>query len=140
MRPVGLFALPDHLARLSKTGDPLEVLDQIVDFEQFWEPLERALGYADGSKGGCPPYDPEVMFKILILVARLTVRDERMEFLIRDRLSWQRFPGFDGGLLTTDGGVLLLREVDCGFRVTERPAGHPSTSPNRAGEAPVGGR
>ena len=29
---------------------------------------------------------------------------------------------FDGGRLTTDGGVLLLREVDRRFRVTERLA------------------
>ena len=44
MGPMGWFALPDHLARLSKTGDPLEVLDQVVDFEQFREPPKRALG------------------------------------------------------------------------------------------------
>ncbi len=30
---------------------------------------------------------------------------------------------FDGGRLTTDGGVLRLREVDRRFRVTERLAG-----------------
>ncbi len=30
---------------------------------------------------------------------------------------------FDGGRLTTDGGVLLLREVDQRFRVTKRLAG-----------------
>jgi len=30
---------------------------------------------------------------------------------------------FDGGRLTTDGGVLLLREIDRRFRVTERLAG-----------------
>ena len=76
MGPMGWFALPDHLARLSQTGDPLEVLDQVVDFEQFREPLERALGYADGSRGGRPPYDPVVMFRILILAARHTVSDD----------------------------------------------------------------
>ena len=102
MEPMGLFALPDHLARLSKIGDPLEVLDQVVDFEQFREALERALGYADGSKGGRPPYDPVVMFKILVLAARHTVSDERMEFLIRDRLSWLRFLGFELGVPTPD--------------------------------------
>lgn len=106
MEPMGLFALPDHLSRLSKTGDPLEVLDQMVDFEQFREPLERALGYADGSKGGRPPYDPVVMFKILILAARHTVSDERMEFLIRDCLSWLRFLGFDLGAPTPDRNTI----------------------------------
>ena len=58
---------------MSKTGEPLEVLNQVVDFEQFREPLERALGYADGLKGGRLPYDPVVMFKVLILAARHTV-------------------------------------------------------------------
>ena len=106
MEPMGLFALPDHLSRLSKTGDPVEVLDQVVDFEQFREPLERALGYAGGSKGGRPPYDPVVMFKILILAARHTVSDERMEFLIRDRLSWLRFLGFDLGAPTPDRNTI----------------------------------
>lgn len=35
------------------------------------------------------------MFKILILSARHTVTDKRMEFLISDRLSWLRFVGFE---------------------------------------------
>ena len=35
MNPNGLFGLSDHLALLSKHGDPLEVLDATVDFEYF---------------------------------------------------------------------------------------------------------
>ena len=77
----------DHLVRLSKAEHPLEVLDQLVDSEQFQEPLEQTLGYADGSKSGRPPYDPVVMFRILILAALHTESYERMEFLVRDRLS-----------------------------------------------------
>ena len=72
----GIVCVAGPSGRLSKTEDPLEVLDQVVDFKQFREPPERALGYADGSKGGRPPYDSVVMFKILILVARQTVGDE----------------------------------------------------------------
>ena len=106
MRPTGLFALPDHLARLPKTGDPLEVLNQVVDFEQLRGSPERAPGYADGSRGGRPPYDPVVMFKILILATRHTVSDERMEFLIRDRLSWLRFLGFELGAPTPDRNTI----------------------------------
>ena len=29
MRPTVLFDLPDHLARLSAIGDPLEILNQV---------------------------------------------------------------------------------------------------------------
>ena len=75
MRPAGLFDLPDHLVQLSKTGDPLEVLNRVVDFEHFREPLERALGDADGLKGGSLSYGPVVTFKVLILAARHTVHD-----------------------------------------------------------------
>jgi hypothetical protein len=59
--------------------------------------LESSLGYSDGSKGGWPPYDAVAMFKVLILASQNTVSDARMEFLIRDRLSWTRFLGFELG-------------------------------------------
>ncbi len=106
MRQTGLFGLPDHLRKLSATGDPLEVLAKVVDFEIFRAPLEAALGYSDGSRGGRPAYDAVAMFKVLVLAARHTVSDERMEFLIRDRLSWLRFLGFDLGAPTPDRNTI----------------------------------
>ena len=72
----------------------------------FRAPLEAALGYADGSKSGRPPYDPVAMFKILVLAAQHTASDERMEFLIRDRLSWMRFLGFELGAPTPDRNTI----------------------------------
>ena len=101
-RQAGLFGLSDHLRKLSATGDLLEVLAQVVDFEIFRSPLEAALGYSDGSKGARPAYYAVAMFKVLILAARHTVSDEQMEFLIRDRLRWLRFVGFDLGAPTPD--------------------------------------
>lgn len=44
-----------HLERLSKIGDPLEVLEATVDFEYFRGWLVEGLGYGDGAKGGRPP-------------------------------------------------------------------------------------
>ena len=58
MNPESLFSLSEHLDRLSKDGDPLEVLDATVDFEYFRSWLVEGLGYGDGSKGGRPPFDP----------------------------------------------------------------------------------
>jgi IS5 family transposase len=46
------------------------------------------------------------MFKVVILAARNNVSDERMEFLIRDRLSWLRFLGFDLGKPTPDENTI----------------------------------
>jgi hypothetical protein len=54
MNPESLFSLSDHLERLGKDGDPLEILDATVDFEYFRGWLVEGLGYGDGSKGGRP--------------------------------------------------------------------------------------
>jgi len=108
MRQTGLFGLSDHLKRLSTDGDPLEVLGRVVDFEVFRPTLVSALAYGDGAKGGRPPYDPVAMFKVLILAAQNNVGDARMEYLIRDRLSWLRFLGFDLGAATPDANTIRL--------------------------------
>lgn len=108
MRQQGLFGLSDHLRRLSAYGDPLEVLAQVVDLEAFRPTLVAALAYSDGAKGGRPPYDPVTMFKVLVLAAQNNVSDERMEYLIRDRLSWLRFLGFDLGAATPDANTIRM--------------------------------
>jgi len=45
MNSNSLFSLSDHLEKLSKDGDPLEVLDATVDFEYFRGWLVEGLGY-----------------------------------------------------------------------------------------------
>ena len=102
------FGLAEQLEALSKHGDPLEVLDRTVDFEYFRGWLVEGLGYGDGSKGGRPPFDPVSMFKALILQAQHNLSDARMEFMIRDRLSWMRFLGFDLGGTTPDENTIRL--------------------------------
>ena len=102
------FGLAEQLEALSAHGDPLEVLDATVDFEYFRDWLVEGLGYGDGSKGGRPPFDPVSMFKALILQAQHNLSDARMEFMIRDRLSWMRFLGFDLGGPTPDENTIRL--------------------------------
>jgi transposase len=102
------FGLAEQLEALSAHGDPLEVLDRTVDFEYFRGWLVEGLGYGDGSKGGRPPFDPVSMFKALILQAQHNLSDARMEFMIRDRLSWMRFLGFDLGAPTPDENTIRL--------------------------------
>jgi transposase, IS5 family len=101
-----LFGLAEHLAALSKHGDPLEVLDATVDFEHFRDWLVEGLGYGDGTRGGRPPFDPVSMFKALILQTQHNLSDARMEFMIRDRLSWMRFLDFDLGTPTPDENTI----------------------------------
>lgn len=96
--------------RLSKDGDPLEVLDTTVDFEYFRGWLVEGLGYSDGSKGGRPPFDPVTMFKVLIVQAQHNLSDAKMEFMIRDRLAWMRFFGFTlGGAMPDENTIRHFR-------------------------------
>ena len=89
----GLFDVDARLRRLSDIGDQLEAYASVVDFEIFRSDLEGALGYSDGAKGGRPPFDPVMMFKILIIQAQNNLSDDRAEFLVNDRLSFMRFLG-----------------------------------------------
>ncbi|WP_238180828.1 transposase, partial [Methylobacterium trifolii] len=73
--------------RLSENGDPLVKLAALIDFDAFRPKLTTALKWSDGSRGGRPPYDPVLMFKILILQTLYTLSDDATEFQIRDRLS-----------------------------------------------------
>ena len=82
---------------MSKTGDPLERLARVVDFEIFRAELDRALGRSERAKGGRPPSDAVLMFKILVLQALYGMSDEQAEYQIQDRLTFMRFLGLGLG-------------------------------------------
>lgn len=87
----GFFDTDARLRALSATGDPLARLAAVVDFELFRPELEAALARGDRSRGGRPPYDAALMFRILILQALYTLSDDQAEYRLRDRLSFMRF-------------------------------------------------
>jgi len=104
----GFFDVEDRMRRLSDLGDQLEAYAATVDFERFRADLEAALAYSDGAKGGRPPYDPVLMFKILVIQAQNNLSDERAEFLINDRLSFMRFLGLSLGDRVPDAKTIWL--------------------------------
>src|SRR5271155_2091034 len=89
----GFFDVDERLRRLSDLGDQLLAFAKVVDFEIFRPELVKALSYSDGLQGGRPPFDPVMMFKILVIQAANSLSDERAEFLINDRLAFMRFLG-----------------------------------------------
>lgn len=78
---------------LIERKDPLRILDEKVNWEQFRKTLESAFSDIDYSQGGRPPYDKVMMFKILILQEYYGLSDAQMEFQLLDRLSFQKFIG-----------------------------------------------
>lgn len=82
-----------------------------VGFEVFRGPLIAALRRSVHGKGGRPPFDPVLMFKILVLQALYSLSDEATEFQIKDRLSFQRFLGLGlDGMVPDATTVWLFRE------------------------------
>jgi transposase, IS5 family len=89
----GFFDSDERLKALSASGDPLERLAGVIDFEVFRGDLKAALSRSDRARGGRPPYDPVLMFKVLVLQTLYTLSDEQTEYQLKDRLSFMRFVG-----------------------------------------------
>ncbi len=107
----GFFDLSDRYGALSAAGDPLERLLAVVDFEAFRGLLVAALRCSVHGKGGRPPFDLVLMFKILVLQALYSLSDEATEFQIKDRMSFQRFLGLGlDGTVPDAMTVWLFRE------------------------------
>jgi hypothetical protein len=81
-RRARFFDVGERLRRLSDLGDQLLPFSKVVDFEIFRPELSQALADSGGVQGGRPPFDPVMMFKILLIQAADTLSEERAEFLI----------------------------------------------------------
>jgi len=89
----GFFDEEHRLEALSAHGDPLERLTEIIDWEIFRQILNETLRKEPKGPGGRPAYDYVMMFKILILQSIYDLADGKTQFMILDRLSFQRFLG-----------------------------------------------
>ena len=103
---LGFWDVSDRLSQLSKQGDPLEKLAATVDFEMFRPELIKALPRGERSKGGRPPFDPVLKFRMLVLQALHGLSLEQTEFLVKDRLSWMRFCSLGPGDNVPDANTL----------------------------------
>ena len=93
MKQKGFFDETDRLRELSNLGDPLEKLNQYINWEGLRGILTRTLKKEAQGPGGRPPFDYVMMFKILVLQKLYNMADDKTEYLINDRLSFQRFLG-----------------------------------------------
>lgn len=89
----GFFDLAERHDKLTQMRDPLVVLKSAVNWEAFRADLAKIHDKARKSAAGAKPWDPVLMFKILILQQTYNLSDEQIEYQIRDRLSFMRFLG-----------------------------------------------
>jgi IS5 family transposase len=93
MKQKGFFDENDRLDELSKMGDPLEKLNRHIQWENNRKILKKVFKKQAKGPGGRPPFDYVMMFKILVLQKLYNIADDMAEYLIKDRLSFQRFLG-----------------------------------------------
>ena len=87
----GLFDEAIRLEKLTNQGDPLVILKQTINWEQFRPKLDSVLKKEAKGPGGREPFDYIMMFKILILQRYYNLSDDRTEFQILDRMTFMRF-------------------------------------------------
>jgi IS5 family transposase len=104
------FDKADRLAKITKMGDSLERLNAIVDWQVFAPVLEQAIPRETGTKGGRPPFDRLLMFKVLIIKRLYNLSYGQTEYQINDRISFMRFLGMDFGSAVPDANTIWLYE------------------------------
>ncbi len=108
----GFFDEQDRLELISKQGDPLEKLNELIPWEIFHKQLKKCFAKEPKGPGGRPAFDYLMMFKILILQRLYNLSDYQMQYQLLDRLSFQRFINL--GLQSTipdEKTIWLFRET-----------------------------
>jgi len=103
-----MFGADVQLERLTKLGDPLEKLNEAINWEIFRAPIRKLVRKEDYSSVGRPPLDEIMMFKVTLLQDWNNISDDNTEYLINDRLSFQRFLGMELGEKAPDAKTIWL--------------------------------
>lgn len=103
-----LFSAIEHQQGIAVSGGGILKLKEIIDWEIFRPILEEVTGYSqrDWSRGGRLPYEPMLMFKMLVVQKFHGLSDEATEYQVRDRLSFQQFLGVELGDDIPDANTL----------------------------------
>jgi IS5 family transposase len=106
---IGLYDNEENKAKLSKLGNPLEKLGNVIDFEMFRPELEKhMLNHDKKNNAGCKPHDVVRMFKLVLLKRFYNMSDEQAEYQATDRLSFREFLGLSSGDRVPDSRTIWL--------------------------------
>jgi len=89
----GFFDMAERTSKLTEMGDPLVGLNGQINWEAFRSDLSCVHEKERKSNAGARPIDVVLMFKLLVLQQLHNLSDDRIEYQIRDRLSFMRFLG-----------------------------------------------
>ena len=93
MGPLELFDLEERTTKLTRLGDPLVGLNERRNWEAFRADLNRVPAKQRNSNAGAKPVDAVLRVKLLVLQQRHNRPDDRIDYPIRERLSFMRVLG-----------------------------------------------
>lgn len=108
MMQTGLLDWHIRFGQLDAGGDPLPKLKKLVNWERFRPELEAVRDKERKSNAGRKPFDVVLMFKVLVLQSLYNLSDEKIEFQIRDRISFMRFLDLSLGDAAPDQKTIWL--------------------------------
>lgn len=102
------FDILEHQRKIEEAGEGILKLKKVVDWESFRPILEKQLGYTEEKfrKGGRPPFDPVLMFQVLVLQKYHGLSDEGTQRAINDRYSFFSFLGLTVGDRVPDANTI----------------------------------
>jgi transposase, IS5 family len=103
---INFFDLDNRYVELSKNGDALERLKQVIDFELFRSKLESLDIVERKNNAGRPLTDRVLLFKMLILQRIYNLSDAQVEYQVKDRLSFMRFLDLEFSSVVPDAKTL----------------------------------
>ena len=110
MLQYSFFDKTKRLDKLTKLGDSLALLNEIVNWQIFVPVLDKAIPRVKSDKGGRPPFENLLMFKILLIKRLYNLSHDQTEFQINDRVSFMRFLDMDFGSVVPDAKTIWLYE------------------------------
>lgn len=118
VRESGQVSFADALVfRRAGINERLDRTAELID----WAPVEALLSPLRPQDRGAPGYAPVILFRAVLLAQWNGLSDEAMEEMLADRLSFQRFCGFDLSDAKPDHSTLWrFREALAAHDLTER--------------------
>ena len=91
MGQIGFWDVEERYKFLAHKHELLPRLDKIIPWEMFLLVLNKVHDKERKSNAGRKPTNVMILFKMLILQQLYNISDEKLEYLVNDRLSFMKF-------------------------------------------------
>ena len=113
---LGFFDIDDKYEKLTKLGDPLVKINELIDFAMFEDiyykafPINNKPTEKNPKNAGRKPFPASIIIRTIFLKRLYGLSNEQTEYQITDRHSFQRFVGIDANKNAPDFTTIWKRE------------------------------